>query len=58
MYKSYKKRKQQYFNNLSFKINTDTKKFWKTVKPLFSNKSNTANTIFLHKNNRKKYDLL
>ena len=30
----------------------DTKKFWKTVKPLFSNKSKTANTIILHKNNR------
>ena len=30
----------------------DTKKFWKTVKPLFPNKNKIANTIILHKNNR------
>ena len=44
-----RKAKQQYFNNLNSKSITDTKKFWKTVKPLFSNKSKTANTIILHK---------
>ena len=43
---------QQYFNNLNSKIITDTKKFWKTVKPLFSNKRKTANTIILHKYNK------
>ena len=47
-----RKAKQQYFNNLNSKSITDTKKFWKTVKPLFSNKSKTANTIILHENNR------
>ena len=30
----------------------DTRKFWKTVKPLFSNKGKTANTITFHENNR------
>ena len=44
--------KQQYFNNLNSKNTTDTKRFWKTVKPLLSNKSKTANTITLNENNR------
>ena len=44
--------KQQYFNNLNSKSITDAKKFWKTMKPLFSNKNKTANTIILDKNNR------
>ena len=44
--------KQQYFNNLSSKSLTDTKKFCKTVKPLFSNKIKPANTITLYENNK------
>ena len=44
--------KQQYFNNLNCERITYTKQFWKTVKPLFSNKSKTANTIIPHKNIR------
>ena len=47
-----RKAKQQYFNNSNSKSITDTKKFWKTVEPLFSNKGKTANTIILHENNR------
>lgn len=47
-----RKAKQKYLNNLNFKSITGTNKFWKTVKPLFSNKSKTANTIILNKNNR------
>ena len=43
---------KQYFNNLNSKRIKDTKKFWKTVKPLFSNISKTANTIILHENIR------
>ena len=39
--------KQQYFNNL-LRI-ADTKKFEKIVKPFFSNKSKTANTVILNK---------
>ena len=42
---------------------TDNKKFWKTMKPLFPNKSKTSNTIIAHENNRiikdnKKYHIL
>ena len=47
-----RKAKQKYRNNLNFKSITGTNKFWKTVKPLFSNKNKTANTIILNKNNR------
>ena len=47
-----RKVKQQYFNNSNFKSITATNKFWKTVKPLFSNKSKRANTIIFHENNR------
>ena len=50
--KALKNTKQQYFNNLNSKSITDTKKFWKTVKPPCSNKNKTANTINLHENNR------
>ena len=34
-----RKEKQQYFNNLNSKNITDTKIFWKTVKPLIGKKS-------------------
>ena len=47
-----RKAKQKYLNNLNSKSITGTKKFWKTVKSLFSNKSKTANTIILNKSNR------
>ena len=50
-----RKAKQQYFNNnntLNSKRITDTKEFWKIVKPLFSNKSKTTNKIILDENNR------
>ena len=33
-----KKEKKKYYNNLDIKIFQDNKKFWKTIKPLFSNK--------------------
>ena len=51
--------KQQYFNNLNSKSIADTNTTsitgtdTKTVKPLFSNKSKTANTIILHENYRR-----
>ena len=32
------KTKQDYFNNIDIKSFSDTKKFWKTIKPYFSNK--------------------
>ena len=42
--------KQQYFNSLTLKVLRTLKRFWKTVKPLFS-KSKTANTVIFHGNN-------
>ena len=42
---------KKYFKNLNSKSITDTKKFWMTVKLLFSNKSKTAN-IILNENHR------
>ena len=36
-----KREKKDYYNNLDLKIFEDNKKFWKVVKPLFSNKQNS-----------------
>ena len=35
-----KKEKRNYYNNLDLKVFEDNKKFWKSVKPLFSDKQN------------------
>ena len=48
--------KQQYFNNLNPSCITDTKKFGKTMKPVFSHKNDPANTIILHENKRRSKD--
>ena len=45
-------KQQQYFNNLNLKIITNSKKFWKTIKRLFSNKSKTAGSNIFHENSR------
>ena len=42
-----RKSKKQYFNNADVKNLTDNKKFWKIIRPKFSNKCKTANTIIL-----------
>ena len=42
-----RKSKKQYFNNIDVKNVTYNKKFWKTIRPKFSNKCKTANTIIL-----------
>ena len=34
-----RKSKKQYFNNIDAKNITNNKKFWKTIRPKFSNKS-------------------
>ena len=44
----FKKEKRKYYDNLDLRFITDNKKFWKTVKPLFSEKS--ANNIILIEN--------
>ena len=41
------KTKQDYFNNIDIKSVCDTKKFWETIKPDFSNKGLNFNKIFL-----------
>ena len=42
-----RKSKKQYFNNADVKNLTDNKTFWKIIRPKFSNKCKTANTIIL-----------
>ena len=43
----FKKEKKLYYNNLDTKLIIDNKKFWKTVKPLFSDKHFSNNKITL-----------
>ena len=43
--------KKAHYSNLNIKDVTDNKKFWKTVKPLFSEKVNTKENITLVDNN-------
>ena len=40
-----KKAKKEYYENLDLHDVTDTKRFWKTVKPLFGKNVKTCNTI-------------
>ena len=42
-----RKGKKEYYDSLHVKDITDNKKFWKTVKPLFSDKSKSRRTITL-----------
>ena len=42
--------KQQYFTNLNPSLVADNKKFWKTVKPLFSGKTSQKEIINLTEN--------
>ena len=42
-----KREKKKHYNNLDIKIFEDNKRFWKNVKPLFSEKSNIKNSITL-----------
>ena len=45
-----RKAKKQYFSNLEPKVTTDNKKFWKSVKPLFSDKITVTKIIILIEN--------
>lgn len=38
-----KKEQKKYYSNLDLKVIKDNKKFWQSVKPLFSGKSKTEN---------------
>ena len=46
----YKKERKMFFNSLNSSVISDNRKFWKTVKPLFSNKGNYGNKIKLVEN--------
>ena len=45
--KLFRREKRNYYNNLDISLVTDNKKFWKTVKPFFSDKSQSKNKIVL-----------
>ena len=46
------KSKCEYFEKLNPKVLSDNKRFWKTVKPYFSNKDMSSNKLVLEENNR------
>ena len=45
-----KREKKKYYNNLNLNKITDNKKFWTTIKPLFSDKNNSTRNITLIEN--------
>ena len=45
----YKKERKKYYANLDIRNITDNKKFWKTVKPLFSEKAQNVQKITIVK---------
>ena len=47
-----KKTKSDYFNNIDIKNITDNKRFGTSVKPLFTDKSKTCNSIILNENDK------
>ena len=47
-----RKAKKQHFSNLEPKLTTDNKKFWKSVKPLFSDKITVKEIINLTENGK------
>ena len=50
--KRLRERKQDYFSNIDIKSASDTKNFWKTIEPYFSNKELNSNKIFLSEKGR------
>ena len=48
---SFRKEKIKYFSNMNIKKVTDNKKFWRAVKPAFSEKGVATNNITLIENN-------
>ena len=47
-----RKTKTEYFQKLNVKDLSDNRKFWKTIKPFFSNKDLNSNKLMLKENNR------
>ena len=48
----FKKEKKKYYENLDIKSFTDNKLFWKTIKPLFSDKQQHSSNITLIENKK------
>ena len=48
-----KKSKTRHFNNLDVKDATQSKRLWKTMKPLFTDKTKNSNNIILFENYHK-----
>ena len=46
------KTKQNYFNDFNIKSDSGSKKFWKAIKPYFSNRGLNSNKIFLPEKER------
>ena len=49
--KPFKKNKKEHFENINVKDINDNKKFWKTIKPFFSNKGLNTNKLMLIEDN-------
>ena len=47
-----KQSRKRHFNSLNVNDITENKKFWKTIKPFFSEKNKTTNNIILSENNQ------
>ena len=47
-----RKTKTEYFKKLNVKNLSENRKFWKTIKPFFSNKGLNSNKLMLKENNR------
>ena len=47
-----RKSERNYYKNFNVKDITDNKKFWKTIKPLYSDKTKSAVSIILKDNNK------
>ena len=45
------KQKKEYFESINIKDLNDNKKFWKTIKPFFSNKGLNTNKLMLIEKN-------
>ena len=48
----YKRERRKYYTNLNLNDITDNKKFWNTIKPLFSNKGGSKDSIVLVKGDK------
>ena len=46
----YKREKKKYYTNLNLKNITENKKFWKTIKPFFTDKGGSKNKVILVEN--------